>query len=116
VARATFATVWIRACDLSLWGNAIGDKGAGMLFEDALTKEHCKLTELNLSECSLTDRCIPSLCKALQDERCKLTKLRLYNGRFTGKGKTLLDDVQEYPSCKSRGFLLNPSPLFSIKD
>jgi GTPase SAR1 family protein len=91
---------------LLLWENAIGDKGAGMLFEDALTKEHCKLTELNLARCSLTDRCIPSLCKALQDERCKLTELRLYANQFTGKGKTLLDDVQKYPSCKSRGLLL----------
>jgi hypothetical protein len=91
---------------LLLWENAIGDKGAGMLFEDALTKEQCKLTELNLARCSLTDRCIPSLCKALQDERCKLTELRLYANQFTGKGKTLLDDVQKYPSCKSRGLLL----------
>jgi hypothetical protein len=91
---------------LLLGENDIGDEGAGMLFEDALTKEHCKLTELDLSECSLTDRCIPSLCKALQDERCKLTKLWLYINQFTGKGKTLLDDVQEYPSCKSRGLKL----------
>ena len=92
--------------DLSLRHNAIHDEGACMLFEDALTKEHCKLTELDLSKCSLTDRCIPSLCKALQDERCKLTELRIFFNKFTGKGKTLLDDVQKYPSCKSRGLLL----------
>jgi hypothetical protein len=92
--------------DLSLRHNAIHDEGACILFEDALTKEHCKLTKLDLSKCSLTDRCIPSLCKALQDERCKLTEFRLYFNKFTGKGKTLLDDVQKYPSCKSRGLLL----------
>jgi hypothetical protein len=89
---------------LTLGNNAIGDKGARMLFEDALAKEHCKLTELALGHCSLTDRCIPSMCKALQAERCKLTKLWLFGNQFTGKGKTSLDDVQEYPSCKSRGF------------
>ncbi|CAB4042182.1 NACHT, LRR and PYD domains-containing 14-like [Paramuricea clavata] len=92
--------------DVRLDWNGIGDDDACMLFEDALTKEHCKLAELNLSSCCLTDRCIPSLCKALQDERCKLTKLRVSLNQFTGKGKMLLDDVQEYPSCKSRGLLL----------
>ena len=91
---------------LSLRHNAIHDEGACTLFKDVLTKEHCKLTKLNLSSRSLTDRCIPSLCKALQDERCKLTELWLYNNQFTGKGKTLFNDVQEYPSCKSRGLLL----------
>ena len=89
--------------DLILGWNAIGDKGACMLFEDALTKEYCKLTMLVLGMCELTDKSVPSLCKALQDERCKLTELRLFGNQFTGKGKTLLGDVQEYQSCESRG-------------
>ncbi|CAB4032855.1 NACHT, LRR and PYD domains-containing 3-like, partial [Paramuricea clavata] len=86
---------------LSLGWNAIGDEGVGMLFEDALTKEHCKLTELNLSSCSLTDRCIPSLrdedrcipslCKALQDERCQLTVLKLASNAIGDKGCSLTD-------------------------
>ena len=71
---------------LLIGSNAIGDEGACMLFEDALTKEHCKLTELNLYECSLTDQCIRSLCKALQDERCQLTDLSLKNNAIGDKG------------------------------
>jgi hypothetical protein len=87
---------------LSLEQNAIGDKGAFMLFEDALTKEHCKLTELNLSSCSLTDECIPSLCKALQDGRCVLTSLHLGNNDFAENGKKLLRGTMNYESCKAR--------------
>ena len=88
--------------DLLLRCNAIGDKGVGMLFEDALTKEHCKLTELNLSACSLTDECIPSLCKALQDGQCVLTELLLVGNNFTENGKKLLCDTMNYESCKAR--------------
>ena len=36
--------------------NRIKDKGAMSLFENALTKESCKLTKLNLEECSLINR------------------------------------------------------------
>jgi Leucine-rich repeat (LRR) protein len=81
--------------DLSLGSNVIGDKGVCMLFEDALTKEHCKLIELDLCVCSLTDQCIPSLCKALQDERCKLTKLWLWSNYFSENGKRLLHDAKD---------------------
>jgi Ran GTPase-activating protein (RanGAP) involved in mRNA processing and transport len=88
---------------VSLRYNAIGDKGAGMLFEDALTKEHCKLTELNLLQCLLTDECIPSLCKALQDSQCVLTRLFLLLNNFTENGKKLLRDTMNYESCKARG-------------
>jgi hypothetical protein len=95
--------------DLSLKMNAIGDKGACMLFEDALTKEHCKLTRLCLDECSLTDHCIPSLCKALQDEHCKLTKLWLAANNFTENGRKLLHDITNYKSCKARGLQIEVS-------
>ena len=88
---------------LSLWNNAIGDVGACELFEDALTKEHCKLTELNLKGCWLTDECIPSLCKALQDGQCVLTRLFLLSNDFTENGKKLLRDTMNYESCKARG-------------
>ncbi len=68
---------------LSLGDNDIGDKGACVLFKDALTKKNCKLTELRLDRCGLTDKCIPTLCKTLQDERCRLKTLRLYgNNEF----------------------------------
>ena len=90
-----------RLTDLSLRGNDIGNKGASTLFEDALTKEHCKLTKLNLERCSLTDRCIPSLLKALQDEHCGLDELRLGGNTFTEDGERLI--LEERESCKERG-------------
>ena len=76
--------------DLSLHDNSMGDKGACMLFKDGLTQEHCKLTKLNLGRCSLTDQCIPSLCKALQDERCRLTDLKLGSKDIGDKGACML--------------------------
>jgi hypothetical protein len=91
---------------LSMWGNFIGDKGVGILFEDALTKEHCKLTELNVERCSLTDQCIPAVCKALQDDSCGLTKLHLGRNNFSHNGKRLLCDAEEYQSCKNRGLII----------
>ena len=84
-------------------GNKIGDEGACVLFEDGITKEHCKLTELILDNDSLTDKCIPRLCKALQDERCKLTKLSLYSGNFTDDGKKELSGVKKCNTCETRG-------------
>jgi Ran GTPase-activating protein (RanGAP) involved in mRNA processing and transport len=87
---------------LSLTDNAIGDKGARMLFEDALRKERCKLTGLRLANCSLTDQCIPSLCKALQDGQFVLTRLSLLDNNFTENGKKLLRDTMNYESYKAR--------------
>jgi Ran GTPase-activating protein (RanGAP) involved in mRNA processing and transport len=87
---------------LSLVGNDIGDKVACMLFEDALTKERCKLTGLRLAICSLTDECITSLCKALQDGQCVLTRLVLQGNNFSGNGKKLLRNTMNYESCKAR--------------
>ena len=79
--------------ELSLENNVIGDNGASMLFQDGLTKEHCKLTKLNLMSCSLTDQCIPSLCKALQDEHCGLVELPLWLNHFTKDGKRSICEV-----------------------
>ncbi|CAB3999043.1 Leucine Rich repeat-containing, partial [Paramuricea clavata] len=86
---------------LSLRNNAIGDEGVGMLFEDALTKEHCKLMVLDLAERSLTDQCIPSLCKALQDERCQLIFLSLGFTAIGDKGVGILfEDALTKEHCK----------------
>ena len=90
-----------RLTNLTLENNAIGDKGARMLFENVLTKEHCKLTKLDLSKCSLTDQCIPSLLEALQDEHCGLVKLQLWGNGFTEDGKRSIREVRE--NCKERG-------------
>jgi Ran GTPase-activating protein (RanGAP) involved in mRNA processing and transport len=78
---------------LLLGNNAIGDEGACMLFEDALTKEHCKLTKLGLGLCLLTYQCIPSLCKALQDERCQLTDIALSHNAIGDEGVGMLFEV-----------------------
>jgi hypothetical protein len=59
--------------------------------------EHCKLTELSLSYCSLTDDCIPDLRKALQDEHCVLNGLRLY-GR-----QEALREIETHEHCKAGG-------------
>ncbi|CAB3978598.1 NACHT, LRR and PYD domains-containing 14-like [Paramuricea clavata] len=91
-------------CKLTNWiveNNNIGDEGVCALFEDVLTNEHCKLTELNLNECLLTDKCIPILCKTLQDERCGLTRVCLNLNRFTENGKKILVDLQKYSECKA---------------
>ena len=86
---------------LSLWGNHITDCGACMLFEDALSNEHCKLTELDLKKCSLTDHCIPSLCKALQDEHCRLTDLSLRWNVISDEGASMLfEDALSNEHCK----------------
>ena len=86
---------------LLLRGNSITDRGATMLFENALPKENCKLTKLNLAECSLTDQCIPSLCMALQDERCKVTVLYLNDNDIMDKGAMkLFENALLNENCK----------------
>ena len=74
----------LRTLDLS--GNPITDKGACKLFEDALTKEHCKLNELNIATCSLTHLCISTICRTLQNEHCKLTNLILDHNAIRDEG------------------------------
>ena len=88
---------------LYLWGNQIGDEGACELFEDGMAKKPCKVTEFNLGNDSLTDKCIPRLCKALKDERCKLRQFLLYSELFTDGGKKELSDVMKCNACKARG-------------
>ena len=80
--------------DLSLNGNPrIKAKGLQILWKDALTKEHCKLEKLGLSDCSLTDDCLPELCNALQDEHCKLNLLELSGNKITDKGLHMLCEL-----------------------
>jgi hypothetical protein len=81
----------------------ISDEGLRMLCESALTEEHCKLAELHLFKCSLTDECISELLKALQDEHCGLNKLTLTGNKFTEKGKKTLRDIEKHKHCQARG-------------
>ena len=75
---------------LELSENKITDKGLHMLCELALTKEHCKLERLDLSDGLLTDDCLPELCNALQDKHCKLISLKLSRNKITDKGLRML--------------------------
>ncbi len=92
---------------LSLGYNDIGDEGACVLFEDALTNENCKLTKLNLFRCSLTDKCIPTLCKTLQDGRCGLKTLRVSVNELTDNSKEMLRGVEKSNFCKARGLKID---------
>ena len=85
---------------LSVKGNAIGDEGVRMLCTDALRREQCKLTELTLSACELTDQCVQPLCEALEDRNCKLDNLSLAYNHFTKKGLDLLRDCGERRGLK----------------
>jgi hypothetical protein len=71
-----------------------------MLCTDALRREQCKLTELCLWECELTDQCVQPLCEALEDRNCKLDNLWLGYNRFTKKGLDLLRDCGERRGLK----------------
>ena len=89
---------------LSLGGfPAVAEEVACMLFTDAITKEHCKLTQLIICHCWMTDKCIPILRTALQDERCRLTGLRLLGEAFSQQGWNVVLDVMNHESCKARG-------------
>jgi hypothetical protein len=89
---------------LSLEGNiGISDNGLNVLCRSALTIEHCKLTELRLTCCSLTDECIPDLREALQDKHCVLNELRLDGNKFTEEGEKSLREIETHEYCKARG-------------
>jgi hypothetical protein len=84
-----------------LSNNAIGDEGVNILFNDAVRRDQCELTYLNLDGCSLTANCILALCKALQDEHCKLTGLILANNAIGDEGvRMMCTDALRRERCK----------------
>ena len=87
---------------LSLGHDTMAEEVACMLFTDAITKEHCKLTQL-IIRCKMTDKCIPILRTALQDERCQLTRLLVRGDKFSDQGRRAVLDVMNHESCKARG-------------
>ena len=91
-------------CKLSemyLGNNAIGDEGVNILFNDAIRRDQCELTYLNLDGCSLTANCILALCKALQDEHCKLTSLSLADNAIGDEGVCMMcTDALRREQCK----------------
>ena len=92
---------------LSVGNFFMGEEDACMLFTDAITKEHCKLTQLNLYLCEMTDKCIPILRTALQDKRCRLTRLRMRGDKFSAQGRRAVLDVMNHESCRARSLQIN---------
>ena len=85
--------------DLSLSGNkSINDKGVGMLF-NALRVKQCSLAKLDLSRCSLTKKCMASLCEALGDDRCRLIKLILAVNDIGDEGVEMLFNALRAKQC-----------------
>ena len=98
--------------DLDLTDNAISDKGGREVFENGLTNEHCKLTKLHLARCSLTNQCIPSLCKELQDERCQLTDADLTGNVIGDEGaRELFENGLTNEHCKLTKLILDDCSL-----
>ncbi len=89
-----------RITDLSLMGNDdIGDEGVGMLF-GGLIVEQCCLNKLDLSTCSLTEKCMTALCEALSDEHCRLTNLNLDFNDIGDEGVRMLCCALRKGQCK----------------
>ena len=88
---------------LSLSKNAgIGDEGVLQLCTGALKKKECRLVELQLGICELTDRCVKTVCETLQNRHCKLTKLCLDKNLFSEEGKSSLREAVNHEVCKAR--------------
>jgi hypothetical protein len=74
---------------LGLENNPICDNGV-MVLCDTLTKGLRKLNRVDVHNCELTDRCIPTLVKTLRDEHCQLTDLSLAKNAIGDKGACML--------------------------
>ncbi|CAB3981895.1 NACHT, LRR and PYD domains-containing 14-like [Paramuricea clavata] len=86
---------------MNLSRNAIGDEGVNIFFNDAVRRDQCEVTYLQLGSCSLTVNCILPLCKALQDKHCKLTWLSLSNNAIGDEGvRMLCTDALRREQCK----------------
>ncbi|XP_028401001.1 NACHT, LRR and PYD domains-containing protein 3-like [Dendronephthya gigantea] len=82
----------LRSLDLA--DNAIGDKGLC-----ALCSVLGLLTDLNLSGCSLTKKCMSTLCAALYEEHCGLTTLHLGNNDLGDESVRVLCVVLQKGTC-----------------
>ena len=77
--------------NLSLGGNDIGDEGVRVLCGALLTiAKPGKLEELDLTKCSLTDKCTTALFEVLSYGFCGLKHLRLDNNKICDQGVAML--------------------------
>ncbi|XP_039618252.1 NACHT, LRR and PYD domains-containing protein 3-like [Polypterus senegalus] len=80
-------------------------------FSSALTAEHSRLTELDLSWGFLGDAGVSELCKDLRDPNCKLEKLRLFSCRLTSRCCSALSSAVSFPQSQLTKLELNDNNL-----
>ena len=91
----------LKVLSLSM-NTGIGDRGVLLLCSGALKKKECRLVELRLASCELTDLCVINVCETLQDRHCLLSKLCLDDNCFSEEGKSALREVVNHEVCKAR--------------
>ena len=98
---------------LNLRKNLIGDEGLTELCPAVTEQKLLKLTRLNIGCCSLTYKCLPSLCELLRSECCNLIDLNLssnegLNDEFL---RILCEDALTNEHCKLERLDLSESNL-----
>ncbi|XP_066501934.1 uncharacterized protein [Hoplias malabaricus] len=84
---------------LDLSGKIQGDTEVEQLcplFKDS----HCKIKELRLCDCNMTERSCSNLCKTLSSDSCMLTVLDFSRNTLHDKGVQLLSAALQRPQCK----------------
>uniref|UniRef100_A0A8B9HDD6 NACHT domain-containing protein n=1 Tax=Astyanax mexicanus TaxID=7994 RepID=A0A8B9HDD6_ASTMX len=84
--------------ELDLSGNKIENSGVKKI-SDLLKMAECKLTKLNISDCSVTEEGYANLVSALKSNS-SLVELDLRGNDPGNKGVKLFTDLQEEPNCK----------------
>ncbi|XP_048015972.1 uncharacterized protein LOC125248296 [Megalobrama amblycephala] len=93
----------LRKLDLS--GNNLGDSGVKLL--SVLENPHCKLEELRLNDCGITDQGCAALALALRSNPSHIRELNLSENKLQDSGVKLLFAVLENPHCKLETLWLN---------
>uniref|UniRef100_A0A8B9KTZ3 NACHT domain-containing protein n=2 Tax=Astyanax mexicanus TaxID=7994 RepID=A0A8B9KTZ3_ASTMX len=97
--------------NLNFSWNKIGDLGLKFL-SDLLEEPHCKIQELQLECCSITEEGCAALIKALKSNSSNLRKLNLIYNLLAELGMKELSDLQDNPHCKLETLqLCGPSHL-----
>ncbi|CAM4548236.1 unnamed protein product [Leuciscus chuanchicus] len=85
--------------DLDLSVNKLGDSGV-KLFSVGLENPHCKLEELGLRDCGVTDEGCAALASALRSNPSHLRQLNLSGNKLGDSGVKLLKDLEDDPHYK----------------
>ncbi|XP_072552305.1 NACHT, LRR and PYD domains-containing protein 3-like [Salminus brasiliensis] len=85
--------------ELNLSWNKMGDSGVKVL-SDLLEDPHCKLEELQLECCGITEEGCAALVKALISKPSNLRKLNLNYNQPGESGRKGLSDLLKDPNCK----------------